>query len=167
MNRLVQSGAAALLALLILAALAQIVLGIGRGPGFLAFSGMLTLAFVPFILLLLATPPVTVSREGITIGHPWKAEQLIPWEMVRALKDYPLLPAQEMEAGRRALVGRRKYRPAEGKMLVIPALPLPYRFAGLFAGEGFTGVIALTNRTHTDYERLVEQVARHLASQTE
>lgn len=167
MNRLVQSGAAALLALLILAALAQIALGIGRGPGFLVFSGLLTLAFVPFILLLLATPPVTVSPEGITILHPWKAEQTIPWGVVRAFKDYPLLPTQEMEGGRRALVGRRKYRPAEGKMLVIPALPLPYRFAGLFAGEGFTGVIALTNRTHTDYARLVEKVAHYLTLQLE
>ena len=59
------------------------------------------------------------------------------------------------------MVGKRKYRAAEGKMLIIPSLPLYYRFTGLFAGEGFVGVIGLTNRSHTDYERLIEQVTKY------
>ena len=80
---------------------------------------------------------------------------------MRAIKDYPLLPPKDVEAARRALVGRQRYRAAEGKMLIIPSLPLPYRFTGLFAGEGFIGVIALTNRTHTDYDTLIKQVKKY------
>ena len=49
----------------------------------------------------------------------------------------------------------------------IPSLPLPYRFTGLFAGEGFRGVIGLTNRTHTDYERLIEQVEKYTKASAE
>ena len=51
-------------------------------------------------------------------------------------------------------------------MLIIPSLPLQYRFTGLFAGEGFTGVIALTNRSHTDYDALIKQVEKHVAPQS-
>ena len=47
-------------------------------------------------------------------------------------------------------------------IVIIPSLPLPYRFTGLFAGEGFVGVIGLTNRTHSDYERLIEQVEKNV-----
>ena len=79
----------------------------------------------------------------------------------------PLLPPKEVEAERRLAVGRRKYRPAEGKMLINPALPLPYRFTGIFAGAGFTGVVALTNRTHTDYDALIKQVEKHLVTSNE
>ena len=78
-----------------------------------------------------------------------------------AVKPYPLLPPADAEVTRKALAGRKKYRPAEGVMLVIPALPLPYRFGGFFPGEGFTPVIAVTTRTHTDYDDLVRQIRQH------
>jgi hypothetical protein len=43
-------------------------------------------------------------------------------------------------------------------MLVIPSLPAPYRIAGFLAGEGAKPVIALTTRTHSDYDALVEAI---------
>jgi hypothetical protein len=110
------------------------------------------------LLLTTATPRVTVSPEGITIQPlVWK-EQFIRWNDVQAIKNYPLLPPSDSEIGRKAMTGRRGYRPAEGKMLVIPALPIQYRVTGYLAGEGFTGVIALSNRTHQEYDRLIKKV---------
>lgn len=165
LNRITQYGAAALLAILLVAALAQIVLALLGGPGFLVASGLLTLALTPFIgLLLVATPPVTVDKQGITIHPLFGREQTVPWDAVRAFGDYPLLPVADAEIGRKAMTGRRKYRPAAGKMLVIPGLPARYRLTGLFVGEGFTGVIALTNRTHTQYDVLIQAVTRYVDS---
>jgi hypothetical protein len=74
------------------------------------------------------------------------------------VKVYPLLPSADAETTRRLTVGRIKYRPAAGIMLVIPGLPPQYRIAGFFAGERAAPIIALTNRAHADYERLVEAV---------
>jgi len=101
-----------------------------------------------------ATPGVSVSDEGITL-HPliWR-DQFVAWGAITQAKPYPLLPSPDTEITRKALVGRRKFKAAEGVMLVIPSLGLPYQCHGLFAGEGFHGAIGLTNRTHRDYERL-------------
>ena len=46
-------------------------------------------------------------------------------------------------------------------MLVIRGLPVQYRVTGFFVGEGFKPVIALTSRTHTDYDRLIKKVLSH------
>ncbi|MCB9450772.1 MAG: hypothetical protein H6672_05000 [Anaerolineaceae bacterium] len=168
LNRVTRTSAAVLLVFLLLLALLQIVLAVLGAPGFLVGTGLLTLAFTPFIaLLLVATPPVTIDQSGLTIHVLLGQTYFVPWEGVRDIADYPLLPTPEAESGRKAMVGRRKYRPAAGKMLVIPTLPLPYRLTGLFVGRGLTGVIALTNRTHTDYEALIQQVARYTGFQAD
>jgi hypothetical protein len=36
-----------------------------------------------------------------------------------------------------------------------------YRVGGFFAGEQGRKIIALTNRTHTDYDRLSKQVTKY------
>jgi hypothetical protein len=145
---------------MLVATVAQIALALLGGPGgLLVFTGIAMLLLTPPVLLLTtATPRVTVSSDGITI-HPlvWK-EQFVRWHDVQAVKDYPLLPPSDSEIGRKAMTGRRRYRPAEGKMLVIHGLPVQYRVTGYFAGEGFTGVIALTNRTHQEYDKLIKKV---------
>lgn len=164
-DRLAQYGGVGLVVVMFAAALGQIVLAANGLPLFL-LSGLVTLALIaPVILLTSATPAVSVAAEGITIQpHVWR-QRFVRWADVRAVKDYPLLPPRDVESGRRALVGRGRYRPAEGKMLVIPSLPLPYRFTGLFAGEGFTGVIGLTNRTHTEYNALIRQVMKYTSTE--
>ena len=160
-DRIAQYGGIALAVVMVAAALGQIVLATVGLPLFL-LSGLVTLGLIaPVMMLTSATPAVRVSAEGITIQPRVWRERFVGWEDVRAIKDYPLLPSKDAESGRRAMVGRKRYRPAEGKMLVIPSLPLPYRFTGFFAGEGFTGVIGLTNRTHTDYDALIKQVNKY------
>ncbi len=47
-------------------------------------------------------------------------------------------------------------------MLVIPSLSLPYRAVGFFTGEGLRPVVAFTNRTHSDYDRLARTLLEHL-----
>lgn len=162
-DRLTQYGAAALLALMLLTVPLQAVLALLGAP-LLLFTALITLALTPFVLLLItATPAVTLADDGLTVTPRLWPPVTVPWTAVRAVKRYPLLPQADAEVGRRYAVGRKRYAPAEGVMLVIPALPWPYRFTGLFAGEGFTPVIAVTNRTHTDYDRLVRALRGHVS----
>lgn len=164
-DRLAQYGGVGLVVVMVLAALGQIVLAANGLPLFL-LSGLVTLTLIaPVMMLTSATPAVSISPEGITIQPRVWRERFVRWSDVQAVKDYPLLPPKDTESGRRTLVGRSKYRAAEGKMLVIPSLPLPYRFTGLFAGEGFTGVIGLTNRTHTEYDALIRQVMKYTSAE--
>ncbi len=158
LDRLTQYGAAAVLVVMLAAAVLQLVLAVMIAPAF-ALTALFTLALAPFILMLTAaTPAVTVAPEGIILQpRVWKT-QMIPWQAVTAIKPYPLLPPPDGEMSRRALAGRRNYRPAEGLMLVIPSLPVQYRVAGALAGEGFIRVIAVTTRTHARYDVLVKKL---------
>lgn len=159
-HRLTQSGALALLVVMLAAVAGQIIIGL-LDARFLLFvlSGLFTLALTPAVLLAtVATPPVTIAPEGLTIQPVIWRERFVPWSAVRAVKDYPLLPPSDAEVGRRLMVGRLKYRPAEGKMLLIADLPRIYRVTGFFTGEGLTPVIAVTNRTHAEYAKLLHKI---------
>jgi hypothetical protein len=164
LDRLVHGVALLVLVCIVIAAPLLAMLGIGAGlpPLLPLLTALVLLLFAPFVLMLTtATPPVTVSAEGLTLTPRLWPAQTVAWADVRAVKPYPLLPGADAEVGRRALVGRARYRPAEGIMLVIPGLPGYYRITGFLAGAGFTPVIALTNRTHTDYDTLVAAVRRY------
>ena len=146
-------------------AVVMVVAGIGQiglaafGLPLFLLSGAITLLLIaPVLMLTSATPAVSIAADGITIQPRVWRDRFVTWGEVRAIKDYPLLPPKDAEVTRRTMVGKKRYRAAEGKMLIIPSLPLQYRFTGLFAGEGFTGVIALTNRSHTNYDRLIAEV---------
>ncbi|MBI1259839.1 MAG: hypothetical protein GC204_20415 [Chloroflexi bacterium] len=166
-DRLAQYGGIVLTVIMIAGAVGQIVLATAGFPLFL-LSGIVTLVLIaPVMLLTSATPAVSVAPEGITLQPRVWRERFVRWDAIRAVKDYPLLPPKDVEVGRRTMVGKRRYRPAEGKMLIIPSLPLYYRFTGLFVGEGFTGVVAVTNRSHTDYARLIAQVEKYTKERTE
>lgn len=122
-------------------------------------TALLTLLLsLPLILQTAATPALTLTDSALTL-HPviWP-KQVIPWEAITAIKAYPLLPPEDAEAVRRAMIGKRKYAPAKGIMLIVPDLPVYYRVTGWFAGEGWTSVIAITNRTHQHYDRLAAQI---------
>lgn len=167
-DRISQVGGAVLLVVMIAAALGQFVLAASVGLPLFWLSGVVTLLLIaPVMMLSTATPAVTISAEGITIQPRVWRDRFVRWSDIREVRDYPLLPPKEVEAERRLAVGKRRYRPAEGKMLIIPALPLQYRFTGLFAGAGFTSVVALTNRTHTDYDALIKQVEKHVVTSIE
>jgi hypothetical protein len=160
LNRITQYGAAALLALMLLGALALIVLGLTDGRLLLlAPAGLIVLLLTPAVLMVTTiSPALTVEPDGLTIRPVLWGDVRVRWDAVRAYADFPLLPPPDSEIGRKALAGRKKYRPAEGKMLVIPSLPAIYRVNGLFCGRGLTPVVAFTNRAHADYDKLVKKV---------
>lgn len=146
-------------ALLILAVpLLVLLVLIGAPGGFLLAAPVVLALALPLLMRTVIAPALTVSDEGLTL-HPlfWR-DQALPWEAVAAVKPFPLLPSADAEATRRIAVGRLNYSPADGVMLLLPGLPPLYRIAGWFAGERGQPVIALTNRAHRDYERLVKTV---------
>jgi hypothetical protein len=162
-ERIVQYGALGLIVVMALAGIGQIALALSGIPaGLLFITGVITLLLIPpVIMLTAATPAVTITPDGIRIEPVIWRSRLIAWSEIEAIKPYSLLPPQDTEIGRKAITGRKRYRPAEGIMLIVPSLPIQYRFTGAFAGEGFRGVIAFTNRSHTQYERLVDLVEEH------
>lgn len=134
-----------------------------EGP--LLFLGvpLLGLLLLPLLHMLNASPPVSADDAGLTVRPFLLRERFIPWESVAEVRDYPLLPTENHETLRKFVVdGRKKYQAPRGQMLIIPALPWPYRLTGLFAGAGGRPVIALTSRTHTDYDTLMARVSRSL-----
>lgn len=159
-NRIIQYGAMGVVIIMLISAPLQILLTLLGAPGgAFVMSAILTILLAaPVLMVTAVAPAVTVSEEGLTL-HPtiWK-ERLIAWEDITAVKVFPLLPSEDVEVNRRIMVGRLKYKPAAGIMLVIPSLPWQYRIAGFFAGERAAPVIALTNRAHSDYEELRQQV---------
>lgn len=148
--------------LLILSAPVQVYLGLTIAGGFMfvVTAGLSLLLVLPLLLYLRATPPITLSDEGFTLAPVAGRRTFVAWADVREVKPYPLLPPVEAESLRKAAVGRKKYAAAEGIMLLSDALPLPYRAVGWFAGAGFRGAVALTNRSHTDYAQAKYRVER-------
>lgn len=161
LDRLTQYIALALLLAVIAAAPLLTVIGLAAGmpPLLPILTGLILLLFAPFIVMLTtATPALSAAADGLRLRPRIWPGRLIPWEAIMAVKPYPLLPSADAEVGRRYLAGRARYQPARGIMLVIPSLPFYYRFTGFFAGQGWTPVIAITNRTHTDYDALVRRI---------
>jgi hypothetical protein len=148
---------------LVLAVLAQIVLVIAGLPLLLALLiAITTISLIPFTLLpTIAAPTVTLSAERITLQPHFLPAHAVRWADVAAVKPYPLTPSPGSENTRRLMVGRLKYTPMQGIMLLIPSLPWLYRVHGLLTHEGWVGVVALTNRSHADYDRLVALVAEY------
>lgn len=115
----------------------------------------------PLILYVTATPTVSLDDTGLTVHPLIGKSRHLDWDDIQAVKEYPLLPRQNHEVNKRLVVGRKRYQQAEGIMLITAELPLIYRVGGFFAGERGRKIIALTNRTHTDYDQLVKQVMKH------
>lgn len=133
---------------------------------FIVMGILVLLLAIPLCMGLLNTPPVVISDEGLTIASFLGREQLIAWDDIQKVSDYPLLPQANQEILKQYLVGRKNYRPAEGIMLIIPQLPILYRFAGFLAGEGGSPIIAFTNRTHSDYDTLKRRILHYTPTHT-
>ncbi len=164
LNRVTQYGAVALLVAMALGAIGLLaVVLFDQRFIMLAFGSVLLLALMPPVVMLTTiSPPLTVDSEGLTIRPVIWKERRVAWSEVSAFKDFPLLPQPDSEIGRKLVGGRKSYRAAAGKMLVIPTLPAIYRINGFFCGEGLTPVIAFTNRSHADYDRLLKKVSIYL-----
>lgn len=164
-DRLAQAAALALAGVLTLAAVTLTGIALSAGLPLLLAAALLTLGLVPVALLpTTIAPAVTVTDEAMLIAPLIWRRRSVAWRDIRALKPNPLLPPANAESGRRLVVGRRRYEPARGVIVIIPSLPVQYRIAGFFAGEGFTGVIALGSRTHEDYDRLLAAIGAHHGS---
>lgn len=160
MNRLIQYGALVASVLLAITAPLQILLTLAGAPGglFICSAFFTLILALPLLMLTALTPTVTVTEDALIVQPTiWKAHT-IAWNEVTEVKVFPLLPAETEEIPRRVFVGRQKYRPAQGIMLVIPSLPIQYRIAGFLAGAGSQPIIALTNRAHQDYDDLLEAI---------
>jgi membrane protein implicated in regulation of membrane protease activity len=157
-GRIRQAATIALIVVMLLAALALVLLAALIGaPLFVIMALLLALLTTPLLMRLAHTSVAAISPEGLRVTTLY-GERLIVWEDVRRIRRYPLLPSPEQETGRRLLVGRARYSAAKGIMLTVPSLPLPFRIAGLLAGEGGAPVVVFSNRTHSDYDALVRRV---------
>lgn len=167
-NRIIQYGAFAVCVLMLVSAPLQILLTLAGAPGGLfIISAVVTVLLVPPVLMLTAaTPAVTLEQDGLWIEPLIWKRRFVAWGDVQAVKVYPLLPQADGEVQRRAFVGKQNYQAAQGIMLVITGLPLPYTITAFFAGEAGKTVIALTNRTHTDYPKLRKKII-HYAGEIE
>jgi hypothetical protein len=167
LDALTQYGAVAILLLIGLLLASQVGLALGGAPPFLLLITSLTLALLtlPTLMQVTAAPAVIVDDEGLTLVPRLLRPRPVAWHAITAIKPNPLLPSPDTEGLRQALIGRSQYRAAEGILLIVPSLPWMYRCTGFFAGEGFTGVIALTNRTHRDYAALAAAVRAHVMEQ--
>lgn len=163
LQRIVQYGALGVVIIMALSAPAQIALTLLGAPGGLfILSAVFTLLLaLPVLMLTAYAPAVRVDVQGITLLPVIWKPQTIPWGEIAAVKVYPLLPLADSEVSRRLIVGKHRYRPAAGIMLIIPGLPPQYRIAGFLAGERAAPVVALTNRAHVDYDKLVKTVLNH------
>ncbi len=164
LDRVVQYGAAAVATTMVISVPLQILLTLLGAPGGLfILSALVTLGLAPSVLMLTtASPAITLDDAGLTLSPVIWREREVPWGAVSTVKRYPLLPPASGETQRRLIRGRKNYTAAEGLMLVIPSLPVQYRITGFFAGEGGRPVIAVTNRTHTEYTKLAKKI-RHYA----
>jgi hypothetical protein len=164
-TRWLERAAAALVVVMLLAALAQALVGLAGGFPLLILTALFTAALALPVLMQTARAPCVVVREdGLLIQSAVWPERLVPYRDIIAIRDDPSLPPPGAEVLRKGAVGRAKYRPAQGRILLIHGLPLPYRITGWFAGAGLTGVIAIGSRTHPDYETLIAQIAQRMKS---
>ncbi|MEO0562364.1 MAG: hypothetical protein AAF125_09625 [Chloroflexota bacterium] len=162
-HNIIQYGSAATAALMLVCVPLLLVMAfIVQYGGFLVVGALVVFVLsLPVLMLTAVSPPVTVSADGIAVEPLLWNRRQIAWDDVAAVKAYPLLPTEDTEVNRRTFVGRRNYTPAQGVMLVLPGMPIQYRIAAFFAGEPGRAIIALTNRTHTDYPALIETVERY------
>lgn len=152
-----------LLVVMPISAALLLTLALALGAPLLALAALcVVLLIAPVVLGLLATPPLSLDEQGVTIYAPLVGERFLAWEQIEALKPYPLLPSRDEEVERRLAQGRKRYQAAEGLMLVSAALPWPYRVVGYFVGEWPRGAVACTNRAHADYAALAKRLRQRL-----
>lgn len=142
------------------------VLGIIIPQGFLFIPmGFVTwLLLLPLTLATSATPPVTITEQGILLRPLIWSNVQLDWQDIIEVKNYPLLPSEDSETVRRGFVGRKNYQVAGGMMVVVKQLPINYRVVGFFTGEGFRPVFAFTNRSHENYKQLITEFDRYYSA---
>ncbi len=140
---------------IVIAAPFQILFGLSDGILFFLSAFFSLSLTMPLLMSTVIAPAIKVSDEGLTlIPVIWKEHQ-VKWSDIKAIKPYPLLPPADAEVTRKIAVGKVKYAPANGVMLIIPQLSWMYRIGGFFVGEHLQPIIAITNRAHSQYGELL------------
>ena len=164
--RMVQGLTMLLVALLLVLALMLLVAGILlQGILTVLTAVCITLLATPLVLKLRVTPPVVVDDAGITLQPFIGSEQFVAWQDIVRVSDYALLPTPNQEVMQRALIGRKKYRPAQGITIQARTLPWPYRIVGWYALGRAVPAFALSNRHHENYTTLHDRIHQHTAEQ--
>jgi hypothetical protein len=166
LHTLQERGAAVLAAVMLIAALLSLLIAFNE-PRLILMVGVsivLVLLATPVLMVTAASPALEVTDEALVLHSRVWPRRAVPWSRIRAITPHPLLPPPDSETLRRAAVGRTNYQPARGVLIIVPSLPLPYRFSGLFAGQGFTGALALTSRTHARYDAALSEIEQRLAA---
>lgn len=162
LNYLAHAIARVMVGMLWLSVVAQLFLVALLSAPVMLFSALLTaILSAPLLMFLYATPPIQLTQSGLKICPPYGKSQFIPWAAIHEIRDYPLLPTPDQEAERRIWVGRKHYQPARGKLLLVVGLPWPYRVMSFFAGVYPSPAIAITNRTHMNYDQLVKVIYQY------
>ena len=160
-NRIKQIGYLLLLGGILIAVLACLYLGLALSSlWFWVIAVLFGLMATPPLMGLYTSPTITLTPDGMELTPRFGYRHVLGWDDVEAIKPFPLLPRPEQEIVYRLVLGKKRYEPAEGMMLVSTQLPWVYRVAGFFAGERGKGVIALTNRSHQRYQTLVKQIEK-------
>jgi hypothetical protein len=149
---LVMWGCAALLGLI----------GAGGYPLMSLAAVFLALLALPVLQNTARSPDIVLREDGLLLRPAVWRERLVPWADIAAVKDDPSLPPEGAEVYRRRAVGKAKYRPAAGRLLVLKRMPPQYRLAGFFAGEGLHAVISVNTRSHPDYDRLMAAIEKRV-----
>lgn len=139
----------------------QIFFGLAGGGLFLMGAFLSGLLVFPLLMATVITPAITVTEDGLRLMPMLWRHHNVAWSEIAAVKHYPLLPPADVEITRKIAIGKMKYRPANGIMLIIPKLPWMYRIGGFFAGEKTQPIIAITNRAHSGYTELVYAILAH------
>lgn len=106
--------------------------------------------FIPCLMLLTTTPPLTIDEEGLILRPFLGRQRRVYWHEIEELQTYTMLPMATHETARRALAGE-PYTVEQGLLLIIPKLPYVNRLMGWYAGAGWRPGIIVTNRTHNNY----------------
>ncbi len=156
MNRTHELFAAGLSLVMAAAALLQVIIALIAGAPLLIITGILTaLLALPVLQNTARSPQVMLENDGLTVQTTLWGARKVPFSTIQAIRDDPSLPPAGAEIYRKKAVGKAKYRPVEGKLIIASGLPLPYRLVGFFAGEGIKGVIAINSRSISNYDRLM------------
>ncbi len=123
------------------------------GAAFLLLAFTLILA-IPLLTGTVLTPPLTVSPAGLALQPMFGGPLAVPWEAIRALRPYTLLPVEEPVA--RLLIGRANMPRRDGRwVLVDAALPLPFQLVARLAGLDARSALAISDASHRDYDALL------------
>lgn len=134
-----------------------LVVGIGYGlPLMVLMVPFLWGTGAPLLLLTSLHPVITVEEDGLCLKPLFFPASFVSWETIIEMTDHRLL--KPLDNTRRG----RQRKPVKGQMLLVERLPFHYRVVGAFAGYGFRPVFAISDRTHTDYEKLRREIKKNL-----